>query len=160
VMVPKLASRLAFLSDSTYVPSGLSAADALCQREAAAAQLPGTYQALLASSSTSASARFDLTRPTWARVDAIPWLEKATDLATGKVLSTLTVGPTGAYSVYARVWTGATDPSAPSVTSAQNCADWTSTTQVGISGYAQFSTLLFFNNVTQQACNDSNTHIY
>lgn len=63
-MPRRFAGRLAFVTDDVFQPGGgIAAADALCQREASAAGLPGTYCAELATSTGPAEARFDLSGP-------------------------------------------------------------------------------------------------
>jgi len=72
VATPPPSFRRAFLSVGAWRPDGgLASADALCAADASAAQLPGTYKALLATTSSSAAARFNTSRPPWARVDGV-----------------------------------------------------------------------------------------
>src|SRR5262249_39410673 len=71
---PPLAARRAFVTIATHViGSGLTGADALCQSEARAAGLPGTYLAFMATTGQSAGSRFNADGgPNWYRVDDIP----------------------------------------------------------------------------------------
>jgi hypothetical protein len=140
--------RAAFVSVNLFSPSaGLSAADAHCQTEATTlAGLPGAhrYQALLATTSASAISRFDLSGPTWIRLDGVPWVARASDLASGSVLATLNVDAQTSYGGYPRVWTGAVDPASRSVAADQSCSDWKQASPMGLIGLGQDISSRFF----------------
>src|SRR5690606_18569543 len=60
--IPEVEGRLAFLSDSFFLPGpgqDLSAADALCQHDAQAAGLSGTFKAMIDSTTSNQSSRLD-----------------------------------------------------------------------------------------------------
>lgn len=108
---------------------GLAGADAICQRLADAARLPGTYRAWLSDSSTSAASRFADTSPglPYIRPDGVVVAEDYADLTDGDILAPITVdengvpaGP-GAF----QPWT-ATNTDGSIDESALTCNDWTS----------------------------------
>jgi hypothetical protein len=61
--------RIAFLSTAAGLGGGLGALDALCQSDAMAANLPGTYLAAAATTTTTISSRFTIDARPWRRVD-------------------------------------------------------------------------------------------
>jgi hypothetical protein len=145
--------RRAFLSPAPYQPSTTSDPDAVCQ-----GQLAGNFRALVPRSGLSASARFDLNGPTWVRLDGIPWLASASDLAAGSPLTGLNLYPAGQFEGFVEVWTAG----APSLASLANCGDWKSSTSaqviVGRGEYAGDSAF----NATTEPCNNASLpiHVY
>ncbi|HZR10633.1 MAG TPA: choice-of-anchor D domain-containing protein [Myxococcales bacterium] len=122
----KSPGRLAFVSSAVIASGGgLAAADSLCAREARTAGLPGSYKALLAVDGASAASRFDLGGPPWVRLDGIPVVEKAADLAAGKLLAPieLTADSVRQFWWY-QTWSGASKTGQPGT---NTCASWTST---------------------------------
>lgn len=115
---------------------GLSGADAVCQAEADAASLPGTYRAWLSDSATDAGLRVGISvgayvMPNGVRI-ANSWAD-LTDLSliTGiNVLANGTVVP----SPGSRVWTGTRTDGTRYGTTSENCSDWTSNGGTGRSG--------------------------
>lgn len=82
------AARVAFVSTPGFaLDSGRDAADALCQAEATAATLSGTFKAALSTSAEAFHERFNLTGETWVRVDGQPVFESAADLANATATS-------------------------------------------------------------------------
>ncbi|HEY4393523.1 MAG TPA: DUF4215 domain-containing protein, partial [Polyangia bacterium] len=126
---PKASGRLAFvLPPAAWSPKGgLSAADTVCQSAATAASLPGTYLAMLATSTASMASRFDTTGAPWVRVDGVALVANASDLFAkgGKWLAPLEMSATGVPELVA-VWTGNSDPTAPAASVMTTCNDWTS----------------------------------
>ncbi len=88
----------------------------MCATEASAAGLVGTFRALLATVSASAVSRFDATGARWVRIDGIPIVGTAAELATSRLSAPITVHANGSY-VSARsnwnAWLGASDLSSP-----------------------------------------------
>jgi hypothetical protein len=165
--IPKPSGRLAFVSSAAFViPSdgGIAAADDWCSGEASDAGLPGEYRALLSTSTVAASdpLRFNAKGSTWFRLDGIPWLYQATDLAVGSIPTALNLDPDGTYqSDSLQVWTGATDPGSPSVSRSQACGDWGSPSGSGIFGWVSYSEALSFNALSLTApCGEAQTHLY
>jgi hypothetical protein len=113
--------RIAFTTSSTWTPAGgLAGADAFCTSQATANSLPGTYLALLSTSTTAAFSRFSLTGPTWTRRDGIALTATASDLAstsTTRLDSFAHVRSDGTRYPYVNSWTGSVSAS---------CNDWTS----------------------------------
>ena len=131
---PPIPARKAFLSRAAVTgDSGVAGFDAVCSSEAAAAGLPGTYLALVATLEASAASRFDLTGPPWARVDGVVVTAKAADLATPSLIAPIDVTADGAYSTAGQAWTGAFAPGQPGQAGGAaavetTCGDWTGTT--------------------------------
>jgi hypothetical protein len=133
VAAPQAQGRLAFITrpilNSGWAPSGgLAGADAKCQSDATSAGLPGTYLALLSTSTASAASRFDLTGAPWVRPDGVQVFAQASDLnsftlASPIVLSADRLSYFGNY----YVWNGSTTTTTVG-TSASTCGDWTSHT--------------------------------
>jgi hypothetical protein len=160
LVVPRVAGRTAFFSTGEFQPGGgIAAADTFCQADADANGLSGTYRALLSTTTADAASRFDLDGPTWVRVDGVPWLERASDLAAGSVLATLNVDATGAARYFAPVWSGSSDPNARSLGAIDSCSDWTSTAGMGRGGRAEFSNFYFFRQWSM-ACSAVQPHLY
>jgi hypothetical protein len=151
---PPAGARRAFRSRTLWDPStGLPSADAICASEAQAASLPGSFLAFLATSTASATSRFDLTGPPWVRTDGVSLVAKASDLASGRVMAALAVGadgqvPSGVYDA----WTGADAPDRPATT--DNCRNWSSKdpTLDAVTGAPGFSGIDWFSN-GKRRCN-------
>ncbi|MFT3838618.1 MAG: hypothetical protein QM723_16690 [Myxococcaceae bacterium] len=81
VVTPPNPRRTAFLSNNVWTPGGgIAAADSLCQSEAQAAGLTGTYLALIATTSAGAASRFSTSGAPWVRVDGVPITASATNM--------------------------------------------------------------------------------
>jgi len=132
---PPNPSRVVFTSRPfTLTSAGIAAADAFCTAEATAANLPGTYGALLAPSADAANARFEPTAGgPWARVDGV--VPSATPLAstTQSLRAALNVTSDGTYLTGGSVWTGALTP--VDVGSTSNCNAFASTSSTASSVY-------------------------
>lgn len=151
-------SRKAFISSSAVRPDmGRSNLDAECVTEAEANDLTGSFLAFVSTNTESAASRFDLTGLTYARVDGLPIVEQATDLAAGTPLDVpinlhadgnLISGPNQiAYS-------GADTPMQTS-TNATSCNNWSISVydnfvQVGNPGV---SSAAWWNDRTDWRCN-------
>jgi hypothetical protein len=146
--------RIAFLSDGYRATPGIDTLDAICASEAAAAQLPGTYGAAVATSTASIASRFVADSRPWVRPDGTKIADASVLLSTAATLpSFVNQDASGAYlPAYAFFWSGATDPT---VAGTATCADWSSvTTGTGITGYQGIAiTAQFWNNGTG-ACSD------
>ena len=129
---PPANARRAFLSTLWKPGGGLAAADAKCQSDAMTAGLPGTYLALLATTTATAISRFDTTKGPWMRVDNTLLLPTAAALAS-TTLAYLDAPPNllADGSVYYNypplVYTGAADLLSLG-TSTSTCTNWTATT--------------------------------
>ncbi len=118
--------RRAFVTGATWTPGGgIASADALCNVEAAAAMLPGSYLALLTPLGVSAASRFNVMAPSWVRVDNVSLSPTANSFFIDPFwTATLNVTPARAYGT-AFTWSGSTNllfQGAPSNT----CQNWTS----------------------------------
>jgi hypothetical protein len=157
VQVMRMAGRQAFLTDQKWLPGGgIAAADALCQREAQAASLSGSFKALLATAQATAASRFNATTgQPWVRLDGVPLVSKPTDLfaTDGKALVPLQLTSKSQYIAGEGVWSGAPDPQAPG-TPASTCASWTTTTGTAQAGAPEHSRLTsMFGDWPDEACN-------
>ncbi|HEV2170657.1 MAG TPA: hypothetical protein VGR40_06900 [Candidatus Binatus sp.] len=133
--------RIAFVSKGDFDPTtGVSSADALCQSEATSAGLanPGTYLALLSTSTASAASRFNLSMgsPAYVRPDGIK-IADAPALASGAIDSGIWQYADGTYFTGFDFFTS-TGSTAPDTTGtlANTCNDWTSKSSNQIVGNA------------------------
>lgn len=156
--------RLAFVSNLPWTPAGgLAAADARCNQDALDAGLPGTFKALLATSSASAASRFSTEGETWVRRDGIPIVAEAADLfvADGRLLAPLQVTAFGNYLGNYGGWSGSADPNQAGGSS--TCNDWTSSLDsvLGTSGrvfFGSVSNMLGFD--ADEPCDGEFVHLY
>jgi hypothetical protein len=161
LMIEPTAGRRAFVSNGIYRPSGLSAADALCQAEAQANKIAGTYLALLAIKGGPSISRFDLSGPTWVRLDGVPWLGAAADLGGAEPLTALNLDSTGLYGGYTPSWTGSVNPGLAAGSDTDDCGDWTAPapTASGYFGRGEFSTAVLFHDQLIP-CDYASAHVY
>jgi hypothetical protein len=137
VMTP-FAGKRAFVSDNPFGPNtnGRDGADALCEADARAAGLGGTFLAVLATTTASAGSRFG--DGPWYRLDGV-------ELGTlEKPLASLEVTPSLMH-YSGPVWTGATSLTVVG-TAGTTCGDWVLFGGTGASGEAARSepNALFF----------------
>lgn len=127
--------RLAFLSEEKFDPSsGRSEADRICQDEASAQGHTGSFKALLATSTEAPIDRFDITGPTWVRVDGIPLWENAEDAALDKPpLTGLRMLASGEFSREIMTLLGS---SSLNQVGTRTCDDWTSDAADSLAEYA------------------------
>jgi hypothetical protein len=130
---PRATGRLAFvayLSTGVTQNGGVATLDAACASAASSAGLPGTYAALVATSSATAASRFSTAGSPWVRTDGVQIVASAANLfaSSGPILlapldidAKGSVMPTGSE---AFVMTGATSFDTLA-TSATNCSDFT-----------------------------------
>jgi hypothetical protein len=155
-------ARSSFVSGTLWDPSaGIPSADQICATEARMASKAGTFLALLASTTATATSRFDLAGQPWVRADGVLVVEKAGDLASGKLLAPILLGadgrpPTGVFGV----WTGADLPGM--VATQDNCRDWSSSsaTDWAIEGATTLSGLDAFSNGKRRCDTVGLTGIY
>jgi hypothetical protein len=130
--------KIAFISNGSLAPGagGIAAGDAICTSEASTNGLPGTYKALLASTTASAISRFTLAAH-YVRPDGTLIADGATLAAGGVLASGIWQRPTGIYleSFADIAWTGASTPSDVG-TAASTCNDFTSAAGNGTFGRA------------------------
>jgi hypothetical protein len=148
--------KIAFVSTKNFAPGpgvGIGGADTLCANEAAAASLPGTYKALLATTSASAASRLTLA-PLYVRPDGIPIASGAVIAAGGALDSGIWQRASGAY-VPAKgdvAFTGAATPSAAG-TLTSTCDNWTTNTaSTAITGATPFADPTWWNNASNGDC--------
>ena len=119
-------TRIAFVSSPFDIqPTGIAAADAHCNADAAAADLGDRkFHALLATSTQAAADRLNLSGPTWARVDGVRLYDRAMDLRMEPPLTAVALDATGKSLENEPVWTGTTSPSTVGENN-ETCDDWT-----------------------------------
>ncbi len=133
--------------------TGITAADAFCANEAAAAGLSGAYMALLATSTASAISRFPTAATsTYVRPDGIV-IAAGTTLAAGNALqSGIWQHADGTYAANSNAWTGATTPSVAG-SALSTCNDWGATTSMsGIGGPVTLADSFWWNGFTNGDC--------
>jgi hypothetical protein len=124
---PQTSGRWAFVSKSHPLGGGIDAADARCQAEATAAELPGTYLAVLPVDGASAADRFNLSGDPWVRMDGVRIAPTASDFFNAAVWeSSPILGADGTVYELVNVWGGAASLTTPG-TLASTCDSWTST---------------------------------
>jgi hypothetical protein len=113
--------RRAFVTAQAFMPGGgLAAADALCASEASLAGLGGAYRAWLATDLASGASRFDLSRPTWVRVDGVELAESRLAFVSGLLLAAPNLTSLGAHTSGVVITGGAAGQR-----SDRTCGDWT-----------------------------------
>jgi hypothetical protein len=156
-VTPPPTFRRAFMTQGTFTPGGgIAAADSLCATEASNAGLPGTYKALLATTTASAASRFNTSGPLWARVDGVPLTPTAATMFTAtfwdSALVVLANGqPAGSGNV--TIWGGASSFTATGTT-ALTCSNWSSTAgSTGGGGHNGMTRVAaFFASITSNPC--------
>lgn len=123
--------RYVFITTNAFTPGpgGIASADAQCQGEATAASLPGTYRALLATTTQSAVDHLGSIAGTWRRPDGI--VVTRTSLTQFPHDATLSVNAAGATRAAFLSAFGATSTTTVG-TSAGTCNDWTDPTGTGL----------------------------
>jgi hypothetical protein len=154
---------IAFISLETLDPSsgdGLGSADSMCASEAASASLPGTYKALLATSSASATSRITLAAQ-YIRPDGTFIATGAVLAAGGELESGIWQRPTGAYlaSISDIAWSGATTPSATG-TASSTCGDFASASGSGFFGRATFLDSRWWHDASSTSPCGNPHHVY
>jgi len=122
-------ARLAFVSTSTFTPGtgGLTAADDLCKRDAAAANRPGVFKAALATAGASAKSRFLASDGPWKRLDGAllaPTTEALFD-DNREMDAALEIDATGVFRSSDGIYLGARGFSTAGTDAASTCANWT-----------------------------------
>ena len=161
VMTPGATSRRAFLSTAITSGNGVAPMDDRCRQDAIAASLPGTYRALIATTTMTALSRFTTNGPRWERVDGIPLAPTAPDLAIGFRVPLPIRADGSRDTTDGEAWTGAGDPSTVSV-SDEACLDWTSTSvsQGGRLGLVDHAGPKAFTYLLHRRCDDSMHGVY
>jgi hypothetical protein len=123
-------TRTVFMTSGLYNGSslgGLAGADAVCQDEADAAGLPGTYKAWLsaAGEGNSAAERLTHSEVPYVRVDGTQVADSWDDLTDGSLDA-----PIGPFPAGPEIWTG-TASDGSFVSGSSDCGAWTNTTGAG-----------------------------
>ncbi len=130
--------RYAFVSTSTWAPTGgrgpgAGSADAVCAADKGS--LPGTYVALMSTSTSPASdaTRLSGSGALWVRPDGVVLATSTANLFAGVVQAPIDQQSDGTYlHGFNQVWTGATSPNAKSATAAaHSCGDWATAADTG-----------------------------
>jgi len=152
---------VAFVTAAQYPASlgGLAMADSICQSDAVAAQLPGTFVALVSTSSGAARDRLAGSRG-WVRSDDTPIADLPSDLfVNGRMFNPIDHDATGVRvaAVSTRVWTGS-DINGRLELNYGACGDWTASTGMAIVGFFDRSGP-YEVYTTPELCSDS-AHLY
>jgi hypothetical protein len=162
-IVPQPGKR-AFVTEGSFLTTGLDGADRLCAAEAQKAGLTGSFAALLATTVATAASRFPSSSGRWVRVDGVPLVEAGQDfLHTGPWAAPLCVTGAGAY-IEAWVMTGAGAPRALAPDLLSTCINWQDTGQVetlGIAGITNHFDDWFDHIATPDLCHRlGDNHVY
>jgi hypothetical protein len=160
--VTKTPGRIAFVTKGTLDnTSGIAGADSLCAAEASAASLPGTFQALLSTSTTPAAMRsgfnFSAMSEPYVRPDGIKIADAPTIAAGAPLDSGVWQNADGTYvTTFSLPWTGSSTPSSPTTT-AQTCDDWSTNSDPasGDIGETRHSGEFWWNAGTTALCGNS-----
>ena len=118
-LVPE-ATRVAFVSVSQASGgAGLSAFDKICFDEALNVNLPGTFHAALATTSSPALGRLVMPGP-WVRPDGVTAID-----ANGKLIAPIEIAADGSTVASNVDWCGATSLTTKAPGAAASCFDWT-----------------------------------
>ena len=152
--------RHAFVTVSNYVvdAGGIATADALCNTEAQAAGISGSFLAVLATSTKSALSRFNYLGTgltTWVRLDGIPVSTTPLAFAAGAIVAPINLTSARTYIASTLVTTGAGSLSTPSNLATDDCADWTTPTGTADTGLANDIVEYFTGTGIAAHCTDS-----
>lgn len=121
------ASRKVFVSkEAPRNDMGIGNFDTTCTTEATKAGLTGTFKAFVSTTAEAASARFNLNGSTFARVDGVPVVNAAADIAAAiSLLEPIDLGADGSEMAPGNriVFTGSTAPNKKG-TNAETCDNW------------------------------------
>jgi hypothetical protein len=126
ITFPPANVRRIFISDLAVASGGkVDAADAECVADAKAAGYANfaSFISLLATSTTPALKRVNMSGATWMRPDQVLVVATPADLAAGNLISPIDVAADGATYKNPPVWSGAVDPA---TAGDATCTDWTS----------------------------------
>jgi hypothetical protein len=129
IVLAPLSGRRVFTTSGTITgATGIAGADLLCNQEAAAAGLGGSYKALLATQAQSVAGRFVVSGTSVVRPDGVIAANSEVALFDSQLLAALgiTAKKQVADTVFDVAWTGATSPRATAMPQG-DCADWSST---------------------------------
>jgi hypothetical protein len=154
---PATTGRYAFASQGAWSPgTGIASADALCQREASAANLPGTYKALLANGGASAASRFNSNGAPWIRTDGIPLTPSASGFFSAAFWdAALNLSADGQQYLGGGLYWSGSSTMTTAGTSATTCSNWQSVTPTAVDslfGVQGESSALFFFGGTRGDC--------
>jgi hypothetical protein len=133
------AGRTEFVTYPTTSGGGVAALDAACASDATASGIPGTFRALVATTSASAASRVSAAGAPWIRADGIPIVASAGDLfnPSGPALIAALGITASQIAIAADPFTGATDLN--SVATGSNCSNFTSTANADLSTIGEAS---------------------
>jgi hypothetical protein len=153
--------RLLFTTHSRWPGGLLASADARCTNEAAAANAPGTYHALLAVTGGTAASRLASLAGPWRRADGLVLTSGALDAAPLEVSPDFGADglpvPSGPGSSGA--WIGAAGLTTPG-TAADTCSDWSATTGTGITGDVTETAATMFGDVQSRSTCGASAFLY
>ncbi len=127
--IPPVTENKVFVTSATYTGNlgGLTGADAICQKHANAAALPGKYMAWLADATGSPATRFYQSTVPYKMVDGTVVANNWTDLTDGTVVNKITKYETGGTISGSEVWTNV-NANGTATSSTSDCKLWTDTT--------------------------------
>jgi hypothetical protein len=129
VTVTPAAGRHVFSSRSNFTPTGgLAAADTLCQSEATTAGLPNAtrFLAALATSTASASSRFNMNGATWVRSDGVLAATTPANFMGGFLVAPPAPDAKGLTQQSIGMLGSSQGLTGPAQSAAENCNNWTS----------------------------------
>jgi hypothetical protein len=121
-----MTSHLAFITAAPRPTSGIAGLDAVCQAEASAAVLTGTFRAAAATTTSSIKSRFPIDYQPIVRVDGTRVADNVIELMSSPYLRSFVNQQADSTYVHGvEIATGAVDPQTLGTTQL-TCSDWTS----------------------------------
>ena len=159
---PPQDGRRVFVTTNPFVIRDGLSPNELCWKDAETAGItdPKAFVAFVATTSTPAIKLVKQIGLPWKRMDDVLVARQAGDLGDGKLLAPIDVTADGKGYENARVWTGASDPTA---VGSATCGDWTGsvpTTAVGMAGDSQTTSDPMWFNQTSIPCDNTAARLY
>ena len=150
------------MSSGTWLPNagGVASADTMCQSEAAVAGLPGTYLALLATTTATAASRFDRGGAVWVNTAGLALADSADRVFTAGVLNAFLDRFADGTTVPVATWAWSADPDDDHAEG--QCGGWTTpvSTATGNKGATWASDHRTMFTGSFDSCDVTGNHLY
>ncbi len=159
LVAPTGTGRIAFVSSAAFISgTGLAGADTVCQNNATAAGLTGTFKALLATNGATAASRFATGEP-WVRLDGVAVVDAWTDLAANMLLAPINVQADGTtYLGNYGLWLGAAG-FATAGSAATTCNSWASSAGADTASAGTVARS-YYGSTTARGCDSTGYRVY
>ena len=152
-----------FITTAVYSPTtigGLAGGDVLCNAEASAAGLGGTWMAWLASTTAGPATRFTTQSSSpYRRLDDVVVANSWADLVDGTIAADISVTPTGPVANGNNAWSNVAVDGTP--VGSNNCGNWADSTALsGHYGRGNSSTATWTDSGNNLVCGNYSLHLY